>query len=84
MRNLLSYQDRCFTGTEIKEWIKYHINNHTEYYKMVKSMRGYLDTIHDDREYIFALRKKTFACGGEERYKPQLWRCYDYPMYTEN
>ena len=84
MKNILSYQDKRFTGAEIKEWIKHHLDNHTEYYKMAKSMRGYLNTIHDDRTYLLSLRKKTFACGGEVRYQPQLYLYYDYSMYIED
>lgn len=72
MRNILSYQNERFTGAEIREWIEYHINNKTEYYKIAYSMRRYLETIYDDREYCINLRPGGTGCGEEKRYKPNL------------
>ena len=51
MKNILSYaSDTRFKGKEIKEWIKYHIENQTEYTKEAKKMINYLN-ISDDGEY---------------------------------
>ena len=50
MRNILSYQHERFTGAEIREWIEYHINNKTEYYRIAWSMRRYLGRVCDGRE----------------------------------
>ena len=75
MRNILSYQHGRFTGAEIREWIKYHIDNKTEYYKIAWSMRQYLETICDYREYGINLRPSGTGCGEEERYKPNVFLC---------
>ena len=76
MRNILSYQPNgYFTGAEIREWIEYHINNKTEYYKIAYSMRRYLETIYDDHEYYINLRPSGTGCGEEKRYKPNLFLC---------
>ena len=51
MENILSYSSGTrFKGKEIKEWIKYHTENQTEYTKEAKKMIGYLN-ISDDVEY---------------------------------
>ena len=51
MKNILSYiPGTKFTGKEIKEWIKFHIENQTEYTKEAKKMVEYLN-ISDDAEY---------------------------------
>lgn len=74
MRNILSYQPNgYFTGAEIREWIKYHIDNKTEYYKIAWPMRRYLETICDDREYSITLRPSGTGCGEEKRYKPNVF-----------
>lgn len=72
MKNILSYQGKPFTGAEIREWIEYHITNHTEYYKIAYSMRRYLNTIYDDRRYKIKLSPSGTACGEKRRYKPNL------------
>lgn len=51
MKNILSYASGTrFKGKEIKEWIKYHTENQTEYTKEAKKMIDYLN-ISDDGEY---------------------------------
>ena len=51
MRNLLSYSQYArFKGREIKEWIRFHTENQTEYTKEAKKMIDYLN-ISDDAEY---------------------------------
>lgn len=51
MKNILSYfSESRFKGKEIKEWIKFHVENQTEYTKEAKKMVGYLN-ISDDAEY---------------------------------
>lgn len=51
MRNILSYSSHTkFKGKEIKEWIKYHTENKTEYTIEAKKMVGYLNIL-DDAEY---------------------------------
>lgn len=76
MRNILSYQPNgCFIGAEVREWIEYHINNKTEYYKIAYSMKRYLETIQDDREYSINLRPSGTGCGEEKIDKPDLILC---------
>ena len=76
MRNILSYQPNSyFIGAEIREWIEYHINNKTEYYRIAWSMRRYLETIYDDREYGINLRPSGTGCGEEKRHKPNVFLC---------
>lgn len=72
MRNILSYQYMPFLGKEIREWIEYHIENNTEYYKIAYSMRRYLKTIYNDRRYRVDLNPSGTACGERKRYKPNL------------
>ena len=51
VRNILSYSPYTkFKGKEIKEWIKFHIENQTEYTKEAKRMVGCLN-ISDDVDY---------------------------------
>ena len=73
MKNILSYHNGRFTGTEIREWIEYHINNKTEYYKIAYSMRRYLRTIHDDREYGINIRPSGTGCGEVKIGKPNVY-----------
>ena len=73
MKNILSYQNGRFTGTEIREWIEYHINNKTEYYKIAYSMRRYLGTIHDDRKYGINIRPSGTGCGEVKIGKPNVY-----------
>ena len=52
MKNILSYiPGTKFHGKEIKEWIKFHIENQTEYTKEARKMTNYLN-ISDDAEYV--------------------------------
>lgn len=51
MKNILSYASGTkIKGKEIKEWIKYHTENKTEYTKEANKMTEYLN-ISDDMEY---------------------------------
>lgn len=51
MKNILSYSPYTrFKGKEIKEWIKFHIENQTEYTEEAKKMIDYLN-ISDSVEY---------------------------------
>ena len=76
MRNILSYKyNSLFTGAEIREWIGYHMNNKTEYYKIAYSMRRYLETMHDDREYCINIRPSGTGGGEEKIGKPNILLC---------
>lgn len=51
MRNILGYGPYTrFKGKEIKEWIKFHTENQTEYTNEARQMIDYLN-ISDDVEY---------------------------------
>lgn len=50
MKNILSYTNKSIKGKEIKEWIRFHIENQTEYTKEAQQMIDYLN-ISDDAEY---------------------------------
>lgn len=51
MKNILSYNPGAkFKGKEIKDWIKFHIENQTEYTKEANKMIKYLN-ISDNVEY---------------------------------
>lgn len=52
MKNILSYNPYMrIKGSEIKEWIRFHTDNQTEYSKEAKKMIKYL-TITDDGYYF--------------------------------
>lgn len=54
MKNILSYSCYAkFTGKEIKEWIRFHTENQTEYTNEARKMVDYLN-IPDDGEYYIA------------------------------
>ena len=76
MRNILSFQPNTkFRGKEIKEWIKYHLENKTSHSVSAKKMEKYLN-ISDDKEYIIELQTQTSACGADEwRDKPMVISC---------
>ena len=71
MKNILSYASGTkIKGKEIKEWIKFHTENQTEYTKEAKKMVGYLN-ISDNEEYYISKgnyqaseRKFCIAKGG--------------------
>lgn len=51
MKNILSYaKGTKIKGKEIKEWIKFHTENQTEYTKEARKMIDYLN-ISDDADY---------------------------------
>ena len=51
MKNILSYaRGTKIKGKEIKEWVRFHIENQTEYTDIANNMIRYLN-ISDDAEY---------------------------------
>ena len=72
MRNILSYSPYTrFKGKEIKEWIKFHTENQTEYTKEAKKMIDYF-SISDDVEYY--VRKGNYQ-SSERQFN--IYRCHD-------
>lgn len=52
MKNILSYKSgTLFSGKEIKEWIRYQIENETSHYKEAVDMQRY-DVLDEARYYI--------------------------------
>jgi len=72
IKNILSFNGKNILGKEIKEWIKFHIENQTEYSKMAKTMERYLETIIDERNYKIDLAPKGTGCGERKRYHPNI------------
>lgn len=68
MKNILSY-NMPLKGAEIKHWIKYHIENQTEYSFMANRMLRFLN-ISDDLEYKVVPSPKGTGCGESKRYHP--------------
>ena len=53
MKNILSYKSgTLFSGKEIKEWIRYQIENETSHYKEAVDMQRY-DVLDEARYYIY-------------------------------
>ena len=53
MRNILSYSSYTrFKGKEIKEWIKFHTENQTEYTKEAQHMIDYFNILDDVEYYV--------------------------------
>lgn len=75
MKNILSFVDTPILGSEIIEWIEFHVKNKTEYSKIANSMKGYLDTIYPSRKYWIELNPQGTGCGERKRYKPELILC---------
>ena len=68
MKNILSYTTPL-KGVEIKNWIKYHSVNQTEYSFMANRMLRFLN-ISDDLEYKVVLSPKRMGCAEIKRYHP--------------
>ena len=68
MKNILSY-NMPLKGVEIKNWIKYHIENQTEYSFMANRMLRFLN-ISEDAEYKIVLSPNGTGCGESRRYHP--------------
>ena len=53
MKNILSYKlGTIFSGREIKEWIKYHIENQTSKTNIAKRMMKYLNIADNEKYYL--------------------------------
>lgn len=53
MKNILSYPvGTTFSGSEIKEWITYHLTHETSHTKTAKQMEEYL-SVKDEETYVF-------------------------------
>lgn len=64
MRNILScIPGTRFRGKEIKEWIKFHTENQTEYTREAKRMINYLN-VSDDAEYYIC--KGDYQANGRK------------------
>ena len=68
MKNILSYKlGTSFSGKEIKDWIRYNIENNTSHFKIAFKMRGYLETLDDDAVYV--LYKDNYSsCASYDDY----------------
>lgn len=68
MKNILSYKlGTSFSGKEIKDWIRYNIENNTSRAKIAYKMKGYLETLEDDVMYV--LYKDNYSsCASYEDY----------------
>lgn len=62
MENILSYVKRPVSGREIKEWIRYHVLNETEYTRIARRMTRYL-SCSDDRLYVVETTSVGTGCG---------------------
>ena len=68
MKNILSYiPNTPFNGKEIKDWITYHINNKTEYFRIARKMGKRYSNLIDNKLYIIS--PKPPGTGGKERKK---------------
>ena len=74
-KNILSFNFKPITGKQIKEWIKFHRDNITEYSKIANRMERFM-TIKDDLYYYLVLRPSGSSCGSFKRYNPDVVR-YD-------
>ena len=74
MKNILSYKKWTpISGKEIKEWIRYNLENETSHSKTAKKMEKYLN-IDDNTMYFLNLTTPTSGCG-EVRDTPMVTRC---------
>lgn len=69
MRNILSYQDKVFTGKEIKVWAQDQVNNNKSHKNMAEILLS--TTIIDCRKYRLKTRKtaeqELRGCGQHAR-----------------
>ena len=74
MKNILSYTSNTpLSGKEIKEWIKFHTENKTEYTKIAKTMSRYNNLI-DNNMYTILHQPNGTRCGEKKRYLPDVIR----------
>jgi hypothetical protein len=59
MRNILSYQNGCFTGKEIIDWAEYQVINKTSHRKAGGHILKYYYNLHLNKVY----KIKTSYCG---------------------
>ena len=57
-----------FKGKEIKDWIKYNLENNTSHTKVANTMKEYLNTLED--ETIYFLYKENYRSS--ENYNEYL------------
>lgn len=51
MKNILSYNlGTCFTGKEIKDWIRFHLDNKTSHSKQASYLKKFLN-LKDNKVY---------------------------------
>ena len=65
MKNILSYQNREFSGKEILEWAQYQVDNNTSHSKQGARILKYFNNLHLDRMYLIDSRYRTYACYDE-------------------
>ncbi len=74
MKNILSYTTPL-TGKEIKEWIKFHTENKTEYTKIAKTMKRYTNLI-DETMYVISTSPSGIGCGEKKKGNPNVIHVY--------
>ena len=63
VKNILSFQpNNVLSGIEIKNWIRYNIENNTSHSKVAKRMVGYLETLEDDAKYTL-YKEQYHSCA---------------------
>ena len=77
MKNILSYQPLTrFTGKEILDWAKYHVENNTSHAKQGKRiLRLYEKTLNPTRMYYVLSNYETAGCG-DFRHEPIVLRAF--------
>lgn len=76
MKNILSYKANTpILGKDIKEWIRYSIENKTSHYREAKFMSRYLGSILDNEYYNILLSYEGTSCGTKVTHKPLVIRC---------
>lgn len=71
MKNILSYQPgTVFTGKEILDWAKFHVENDTSHARQGRRiLRLYSQTLNPTRFYIVKSNYETWGCN-EFRHEP--------------
>ena len=70
MKNILSYTSPL-SGKEIKEWIKFHSENKTEYTSIADRMIRYKNLI-DDKKYLIIHNPNGTGCGEKKKNSPNI------------
>lgn len=78
MKNILSYTSNTpLSGKEIKEWIKFHTENKTEYTKIAKTMSRYNNLI-DETMYVISTSPSGTGCGEKKKGSPNVIHVYGF------